>query len=125
MAEGAYRNRSQVKVGDKEVVPGVGVLKAGYTLLTAAAASGEAVGPIVGGDYIWRCEGNFGGGTATLKFLGLDGVTWYPVRNAANSADLTMTATGQVGLGVSQGTYLRVDISGQTGASLHSALGGL
>jgi hypothetical protein len=97
-----------------------------YTLLTAATATGQQVGPISGGDYVWRVEStNFNGATATLQFLGLDGTTWYPVRNAANTADVALTATGSVAVGVSQGSFLRVNITGGSPAAMNSSLGGL
>ncbi|WP_216331175.1 DUF5110 domain-containing protein [Rhizobium sp. X9] len=97
-----------------------------YTLLAGATATGSQVGPISGGDYIWRAESaNWNGATATLQYLGLDGATWYPVRNAANTADVTLTATGSVAIGVAQGSVLRVAISGGTPAPMNSVLGGL
>ncbi|MBO9108714.1 DUF5110 domain-containing protein [Agrobacterium sp. S2/73] len=97
-----------------------------YTLLAGATATGSQVGPISGGDYIWRAEStNFNGATATLQYLGLDGATWYPVRNAANTADVTLTATGSVAIGVAQGSVLRVAISGGTPAPMNSVIGGL
>lgn len=97
-----------------------------YTLLSGATATGQSVGPVSGGDYVWRAESsNFNGATATLQFLGLDGTTWYPVRNAANSADVSLTATGSVPVGVSQGSFLRVAITGGTPTAMNSALGGL
>lgn len=100
--------------------------KKAYTLLTSATATGSQVGPVDGGDYVWRAESsNFNGSTATLQFLGLDGTTWYPVRNAANTADVTLTATGSVAVGVAQGSFLRVAISGGTPAAMNSVLGGL
>lgn len=100
--------------------------KGRYTLLTNATATGSQVGPIDGGDYVWRAESsNWNGATATLQFLGLDGVTWFPVRNADNSADVTLTANGQVGIGVGQGSILRVAISGAVPAAMNSAIGGL
>lgn len=97
-----------------------------YTLLAGATATGSQVGPISGGDYIWRAESaNFNGATATLQYLGLDGATWYPVRNAANTADVALTATGSVAIGVAQGSVLRVAISGGTPAPMNSVIGGL
>lgn len=96
-----------------------------YTLLTAASATGPAVSGIRGGDYIWQIEGTFGGGTATLQRLGLDGSTWKNVRNAANTADVTATADSSIGVGVGQGATMRVLIAGATGASLNSSLAGL
>lgn len=96
-----------------------------YTLLSNASATGRPVTGIRGGDYIWRVSGTFGGGTATLQTLDLDGTTWINVRNQANTADLTMTAAGSVGVGIGQGATVRVQITGATGASLNSSLAGL
>lgn len=96
-----------------------------YTLLTNASATGPAVSGIRGGDYIWRVSGNFGGGTATLQTLDLDGVTWVNVRNAANTADVSATASSSIGVGIGQGATVRVLLSGATGALLNSSLAGL
>lgn len=97
-----------------------------YTLLTNATATGSQVGPIDGGDYVWRAEAsNWNGATATLQFLGLDGTTWYPVRNAANTADVTLTANGQVAIGIAQGSFLRVAISVAVPTGVNSNVGGL
>ena len=100
--------------------------KTQYTLLSNATATGSQVGPIDGGDYIWRAEAsNWNGATATLQFRGLDGTSWFNVRNAANTADVTLTANGQVGVGVGQGSLLRVAISGAVPAGVYSNLSGL
>lgn len=99
-----------------------------YTLLTnhAAIGAGPQVGPISGGDYIWRVEAsNWNSGTATLQFLGLDGATWYPVRNAANTADVTLSANGSVSVGVAQGAILRVNVTAGAPTAMNSVLGGL
>lgn len=102
--------------------------KAQYTLLTnqnAATSAGQAgVGPVSGGDYIWRAEAtSWSGVTATLQFLGLDGTTWYPVKDSAN-ADVTLTANGSKAIGIAQGSFLRVNVTG-TPTAMNSALGGL
>jgi hypothetical protein len=96
-----------------------------YTLLTAASTTGSPVSGIRGGDYIWRVSGTFGGGTATLQTLDLDGTTWVNVRNAANTADVTATSATSVGVGIGQGATVRVLITGANGASLNSSLAGL
>jgi len=96
-----------------------------YTLLRNASATGSPVTGVRGGDYIWRVSGTFGGGTATLQTLDLDGTTWVNVRNTANTADVTATAASSVGVGIGQGATVRVLISGATGASLNSSLAGL
>lgn len=99
--------------------------KGQYTLLSGATATGQQVGPISGGDYIWRVEGTFGGATATLQFLGLDGTTWNPVRNAANTADVSLTANGSVAVGIAQGSFVRVALTGGTPTGMNSAIGGI
>lgn len=96
-----------------------------YTLLSAASATGSPVSGIRGGDYIWRVSGTFGGATATLQTLDLDGTTWVNVRNSANTADVTATTATSVGVGIGQGATVRVLISGGTGVSLNSSLAGL
>lgn len=96
-----------------------------YTLLAGATATGSQVGPISGGDYIWRAESaNWNGATATLQYLGLDGTTWNNVKDSAN-ADVTLTANGSKAIGVAQGSVMRVLISGGTPAPMNSVLGGL
>lgn len=96
-----------------------------YTLLRNASATGSPVTGVRGGDYIWRVSGTFGGGTATLQTLDLDGTTWVNVRNTANTADVTATAATSQGVGIGQGATVRVLISGASGASLNSSLAGL
>ena len=96
-----------------------------YTLLAGATATGSQVGPISGGDYIWRAESaNWNGATATLQYLGLDGATWNNVKDSAN-ADVTLTANGSKAIGVAQGSVMRVSISGGTPAPMNSVIGGL
>lgn len=100
--------------------------KGQYTLLTnqGAAGAGPSVGPVNGGDYIWRAEAtSWTGVTATLQFLGLDGTTWYPVKDSAN-ADVTLTANGSKAIGIAQGSFLRVNVAG-TPTAMNSAIGGL
>lgn len=95
-----------------------------YDLLNNASATGEAVGPVQGGDYLWRVEGTLGGSTVTLQFLGLDGVTWYDaVDSGGNPA--AMTAIGQMGVGIAQGTVVRGEVVGGTPSALFSNIGGL
>lgn len=96
-----------------------------YTLLSNATATGGWVGPLDGGDYVWRAEAaNFNGATATLQHLGLDGTTPYNVRNLANTADVTLAATGSVSVVVAQGAFVRVSLSG-TPTAMNSGLGGI
>jgi hypothetical protein len=96
-----------------------------YTLLSNASATGPAVSSIRGGSYIWRASGAFGGATATLQALDLDGTTWVNVRNQANTADVTATTAGSQGVVIGQGATVRVAISGGTGASINSVLSGV
>lgn len=101
---------------------------AGPRLFVLASANTvvSQVGPVRGGDYIWACEASaWGGATATLQQLGQDGVTFRPVRNAANTADLTMTANGTIGVGVGQGATMRVVLSGGPTTGFYSNLSGL
>lgn len=99
-----------------------------YQLLTAQSAQGNgpATGPVSGGDYIWRVESpNWNGATATLQFLGLDGATWFPVRNAGDTADVARTTTGSVAVGIAQGSILRVVVSATNPTNMNSQLAGL
>lgn len=96
-----------------------------YTLLAGATATGSQVGPISGGDYIWRTESaSWNGATATLQYLGLDGATWNNVKDSAN-ADVTLTVNGSKPIGVAQGSVLRLSISGGTPSPMNSVIGGL
>lgn len=98
-----------------------------YTLLTnqAAVGNGPSTGPISGGDYIWRAEAaNWNGATATLQYLGLDGVTWFNVKDSAN-ADVALTANGSKGVGIAQGSFLRVAVAAAAPTAMNSAVGGL
>lgn len=124
--------------GPREVLPVIAVdtagnvtgfgAKAQYQLLTAQSAvgNGPQAGPINGGDYLWRVTATaWGGATATLQFLDLDGSTWSPVRNAANTADVALTANGTVAIGLSQGTIVRVAVTGTAPTNMNSQIAGL
>lgn len=96
-----------------------------YALATNGTLA-ASVGPVRGGDYIWACEATaWNGATATLQYLGQDGVTWRNIRNAANTADVTISSNGQVALGVGQGSTLRVVLSGGAPTGFYSNLAGL
>jgi hypothetical protein len=101
--------------------------KTAYTLLTGSTVTGAGVGPIAGGDYLWRAEcAGWNGATATLEFLGLDGTTWYPVKKSDGTTSVTLTANGSVACGVAQGAMLRVAISAAVPTQpMYSAMGGL
>jgi hypothetical protein len=96
-----------------------------YQLLTNASTTGTGVSNIRGGSYIWRISGTFGGATATLQALDLDGTTWVNVRNQANTADVTTTTAGSQGVVIGQGATVRVAITGGTNVSLNSVLSGV
>ena len=96
-----------------------------YALATAGVLAPTS-GSVRGGDYIWACEATaWNGATATLQTLGQDGTTWRNMRNAANTADVTMTATGTVGIGAGQGSSFRVMLTGGAPANFYSNLAGL
>ncbi|KTR04995.1 hypothetical protein NS365_13265 [Aureimonas ureilytica] len=100
------------------VTPQVYALAVNGTLTNASS--------IRGGDYLWAAEATaWNGATATLQVLGQDGVTWRNLRNAANSADVTLSANGQVGLGIGQGSSLRVSVTAGSPAGFYSNLAGL
>jgi len=95
-----------------------------YALATAGTLTNAT--NVRGGDYIWACEATaWNSATATLQYLGQDNTTWRNMRNAANTADLTMTANSQIGIGVGQGSTLRVLLSGGTPTAFYSNLAGL
>ncbi len=98
--------------------------KVSYTLLSAASTTGAASTNIAGGNYVWRVEGTFGGATATLQVLGLDGTTWTNAKDADGTTDITATAARSKAVTVAQGTAVRVAIAGGSGVSLNSTLGG-
>ncbi len=76
-----------------------------------------------GGIYIWACEASaWNSATATIQQLGQDGTTWRPLRNAANSADLTMTANGALEIRVGTGATFRVVLTGGTPTAFYSNL---
>jgi len=76
-----------------------------------------------GGLYIWASEAsNWNSATATIQQLGQDGTTWRPLRNAANSADLTMTANGALEIRIGTGATFRVVVTGGTPANFYSNL---
>lgn len=98
--------------------------KKAYALATAGTLTPASA--VRGGDYIWACEASaWNSATATLQILGQDGTTWRNMRNAANTADVTMTANGQIGVGIGQGASLRVILSGGTPTAFYSNLAGL
>lgn len=123
--------------GPREVLPVIAVETAGnvtgfgakaqYVLLTAQSAigNGPAVGPMNGGDYLWRATAtNWNGATATLQFLDLDGSTWANVKDGAN-ADVTLTANGSKAIGIAQGTMLRVAVTAAAPTNMNSQVAGL
>jgi len=96
-----------------------------YTLLSNATATGQSTVAVMGGDYLWRAEAsNWNGATATLQFLGLDGATWYNLTDDAN-APVTLTANGQKAIGVAQGSFVRVSITGGPPTAMNSVMGGI
>ncbi|KQS79020.1 hypothetical protein ASG25_10550 [Rhizobium sp. Leaf384] len=98
-----------------------------YTLLAgySAIGSGPQVGPVDGGDYIWRVEATtWTGVTANLEFLKLDGVSWAPVLKA-DTSPVVATADASIGIGIAQGSIMRVRTSGAAPVNMNSALGGL
>lgn len=97
-----------------------------YTLLTNANTTGPTVSNIRGANYIWRVSGTFGGATATLQILDLDGSTWVNVRNQANTADVSFTASGSTNVSIGQGASVRVALTSTSGTtSLNSNLAGI
>lgn len=98
--------------------------KYSYTLLNNVAATGSGVGPIAGGNYIWRVEAtSWNGATATLQYQQLDGVTWTAVRTSA-PADVAFTANGVVAVTIGDGSIMRVLITGGPPAGVRSNLAG-
>lgn len=97
-----------------------------YTLLTNSNTTGPTVSNIRGANYIWRVSGTFGGATATLQILDLDGSTWVNVRNQANTADVSFTASGSTNVSIGQGASVRVALTSTSGTtSLNSNLAGI
>lgn len=85
-------------------------------LLSNVAATGDYV-RVPGGQYIWACQGTFGGATLTLQAKGPDGSTAMSVG--------TMTAAGAVSVDVGEGTEIRVAVTGGTPSALYSSLRGV
>lgn len=98
--------------------------KRAYTLASAGTLS-NAVN-VSGGRYFWAAEStNWNGATVTLQRLGQDGTTWRAVRNAADTADVALTANGSVDLLVGQGATLRVVVTGGPSTALYANLAGV
>ncbi len=51
------------------LIPSVSLSGATYQLLTDASATGDPVGPMVGGSYIWWLTGTLGGATVLVTAL--------------------------------------------------------
>lgn len=90
-----------------------------YQLLTNGNATSPQVGPVAGGDYVFRCEGTYGGSTCKLQVLGLDGVTWFDVASAS------FTANNSLGVSLGQGAIARVNVASGSPSALYAALQGL
>jgi len=96
-----------------------------YSLLQNAWSTGNQVDQIAGGDYLWRCEAaNWNGATATLQYRKLDGSTWATVLDGS-AQPVTLTADGQVSIGVAQNAVMRVAISVAVPTGMNSTLGGI
>lgn len=96
-----------------------------YRLLDNASATGSPIGPIDGGEYIWRAEGNFNGATATLEFRSLDGSSWFPVTQPDGTTPIAMTSVGSAPVAIGQGSIVRVSLTGGSPSGMHSVLGGI
>lgn len=94
-------------------LPGGGMLRTSYALLdNAAEGNGPAV-DVIGGRYIWACDGVFQGATVTLQYLNLNGTQWMEVKSTDYLAPLTMTEPGTIELdGVGEGAFLRCNVTG-------------
>lgn len=105
------------------------VAKGLYTLLNAQSAlvavndDSKAVYDIAGGTYSWTVEATtWGGATATLYRRKLTGV-WTPVvlDGGGNAA---LTADGHIELAVTEGTALKVVVTGTAPTNMFSNLAG-
>jgi hypothetical protein len=117
-----------IDMGDQSYAKQVVQAHGYYSLLKglAAIAPGAMVGPVAGGDYLWRTEAaNWNGSTATLQYLGLDGATWFPVLKSDGATSVTLTANGSVAVGIAQGSVIRVNVTGAAPTGMNSAIGGL
>ncbi len=97
-----------------------------YRLFTKGVSS--PISGVRGGSYVWQVESTGvwpAGTTATLMQLGMDGETWRPVRNQANTADVALTANGFVPIAAGQGSSFRVDVSGTMPANFYSQIAGI
>lgn len=112
--------------GDSSFSPGFVPARKSYTLLSAASATGAAVGPIVGGTYVWTVSGLTTGVTASLQFLDLDGTTWVTAKKSDGTTDVAFTGTrGSIEVKVGQGAQVRVLIAGGTPSGINSNLAGV
>lgn len=67
-----------------------------------------------GGTGTVEVFGTFGTGTATLQMRGIDRVTWIPIGSAITANSVTGFVLGE--------RFLRVAITGATGAALYCAI---
>ena len=91
------------------------VLPAPTPLLAAAVATGDWVGPITGGEYIWAARATWNSTVATLEVRLDDGVT-------AMSTGAILSANGGKLIKVGNGSYLRVALAGGTTTGITSTL---
>jgi len=81
----------------------------------ATGASLPANGVLIpkGGNYRWQViAGSFGGGTLSLQALAPDGTTWIPFDPVAS-----LTANGGLNVGIPDGSTVRMNMAGGTGAT--------
>ncbi len=99
------------------LIPSVSLAGATYQLLTDAAATGDPVGPMVGGSYVWTTSGTFGGATVKLQYLGPDGTTYIDVASAS------MSSAGSLFIDhVGAGAIVKAVVSGGSPSGLYSSL---
>ncbi len=95
-----------------------------YTLLNEASATSATYERIRGGAYLWTVEGGtWGGATATLQQLKLDGTTWATILTV-NGGDAALTEDGELRVALKQGVTIRVLISGGPPSGINSTLAG-
>ena len=86
-----------------------------------ATSTGAAVGPVVGGSYVFACIGTIGGASLQLQVIGPDGSTWQNV----GSAVTVLPSTVGVVMGSTQGSSTanaRVTVTGGSPSGLYCNL---
>lgn len=85
-------------------------------LLSNESATGSQKVSQLGGRYVFRIDGTFGGTTAQLEMLSPDGSSWLALSGASFTAEGTCTVE------VPQGGTYRVSLTGGTPSAMYATM---